>query len=109
MTTEDWAQLGSEYLHARSVGASAGRALIDKLPDNFLRVDVILRMLPGARVIDCRRDARDCALSCLQQYFAHGQCLQLRPRRVANYQRGYRQLLDQARDAAPQCGPPCRL
>ncbi|MBK6725994.1 MAG: sulfotransferase [Xanthomonadales bacterium] len=102
MTTEDWAKLGSEYLHRTQRWRTAGQALIDKLPDNLLRVDVILRMLPSARVIDCRRDARDCALSCLQQYFAHGNAFSFDLEALAIYQRGYRELLDQARVWAPE-------
>lgn len=101
MTQQDWAQLGTEYLGRTQRWRTAGQALVDKLPDNFLRIDVILRMFPGARVIDCRRDARDCALSCLQQYFAHGNAYSFRLDAFASYHRGYRELMAQARDAAP--------
>jgi tetratricopeptide (TPR) repeat protein len=42
----------------------AGHVFTDKMPLNFLHLDLAAALLPGARVIHCRRDARDTALSC---------------------------------------------
>ena len=36
----------------------------DKMPDNYLHLGWISAMFPGARIIHCRRDMRDVALSC---------------------------------------------
>ncbi|MEO7432557.1 MAG: sulfotransferase, partial [Dokdonella sp.] len=44
----------------------------DKLPDNWTRIDAIRRMLPGAAVIDCRRDPLETCWSCYKQLFAPG-------------------------------------
>jgi tetratricopeptide (TPR) repeat protein len=38
--------------------------ITDKLPLNFLHMGLIALLLPGARIIDCRRDPRDTCLSC---------------------------------------------
>lgn len=43
---------------------------IDKQPLNFLHVDFILALFPQARIVHCRRGARDTALSIWMQYFA---------------------------------------
>jgi tetratricopeptide (TPR) repeat protein len=45
---------------------------IDKQPLNFLHVDLILRLYPQARIIHCRRNARDNALSLWMQSFPAG-------------------------------------
>lgn len=45
---------------------------IDKQPHNFMHVDLILAMFPNARIIHCRRNARDNALSLWMQSFQKG-------------------------------------
>lgn len=45
---------------------------IDKQPHNCMHVDLILALFPRARVIHCRRDARDTALSLWMQSFHPG-------------------------------------
>ncbi|WP_299436078.1 sulfotransferase [uncultured Rhodospira sp.] len=58
---------------------AAGRAgkpdaarVSDKLPDNAMRLGLIALLFPKARVIVCRRDPMDTALSLFQQNFADG-------------------------------------
>ena len=46
------------------------RWFIDKQPLNFLHVELILALFPQARIVHCRRNARDTALSIWMQYFA---------------------------------------
>ena len=48
------------------------RWYIDKQPHNYMHVDLILALFPQARVIHCRRDARDNALSLWMQSFHPG-------------------------------------
>ncbi|MEO5560465.1 MAG: sulfotransferase [Dokdonella sp.] len=43
---------------------------IDKQPLNFLHLDLILALFPQARIIHCRRNSRDTALSIWMQHFA---------------------------------------
>jgi tetratricopeptide (TPR) repeat protein len=38
--------------------------IIDKMPDNYLHVGFLHLLFPQARIIHCRRDLRDVALSC---------------------------------------------
>lgn len=69
---------------ARVAGVSAGyladlqrhasrpdaQRLVDKAPMNFLHLGLAAQLLPGARVVWCRRDARDIALSIYGEDFA---------------------------------------
>ncbi len=48
--------------------ASACR-VVDKMPDNFRMIGFIALLWPAARVIICRRDPRDIAVSCWQNGF----------------------------------------
>lgn len=56
--------------HLRQDDAPA-RWYIDKHPLNFRYVGLIHRLFPEARVVYCRRDPRDNALSIYSQYFGH--------------------------------------
>ena len=57
-------ELGRRYV-AR-LGELNGQALrvVDKMPDNYLYLGLIATLLPKARIIHCRRDVRDVAVSC---------------------------------------------
>lgn len=64
-----------EGLAARHLGrlaaVSGGGAarVIDKMPFNYLHLGLIRLMFPNARIIHCRRDARDTGLSCFTTNF----------------------------------------
>jgi Sulfotransferase family len=51
------------------VAAKAATRVVDKMPDNLNHLGLIAVLLPEARVILCRRDPRDIALSCWQTGF----------------------------------------
>ena len=51
----------------------AVRWYIDKNPNNFRYLDLIAALFPQARIIHCRRNPRDVALSIWSQSFAHPQ------------------------------------
>ncbi|MCY2990263.1 MAG: tetratricopeptide repeat protein [Planctomycetota bacterium] len=57
----DLAQRHLERL--RTLGGDALR-IVDKMPDNYVYLGWIVSMFPQARIIHCRRDVRDVALSC---------------------------------------------
>jgi len=71
-TPLDWQRLGEEYLARTTHSRTGGARFTDKLPGNWLRVGAALAMLPGARVIDCRRDAVESCFSCYRTLFAEG-------------------------------------
>lgn len=55
----------------RTLGGPSAR-VIDKLPDNVMLLGHIAALFPHARVVICRRDLRDTALSCFFQQFSDG-------------------------------------
>ena len=57
------AALGERYLdHLRTLAPGAAR-VTDKLPGNYLHLGFIATILPGAKIIHCRRDPLDNAIS----------------------------------------------
>lgn len=58
----------TDMLATDSRDASALR-VVDKMPENFSYLGLISRMLPHAKIIHCRRDARDVCLSIFFQAF----------------------------------------
>jgi tetratricopeptide (TPR) repeat protein len=71
-TQDDWRRLGDDYL-ARSARWRSGRPFAtDKMPANWLWLGAALAMLPGARVVECRRDVLETAWSCFCHLFAGG-------------------------------------
>ncbi len=66
--------LGFARAHLRRLAERSGGAarVIDKMPDNILQVGLIASLFPRARIILCRRDPRDVALSCFFQLFSEG-------------------------------------
>jgi Flp pilus assembly protein TadD len=69
----DWTRLGQEYLQRTARWRKPGvLRFTDKLPGNWLRVGTAMAMLPGARVIDCRRDPVEACFSCFRTLFSAG-------------------------------------
>ncbi len=71
-TAADWARLGDEYLQRTARWRTQTRHFTDKLPENWELAEAALAMLPGCRIIDCRRDPLETAWSCFKQLFAPG-------------------------------------
>ncbi len=62
-------RIAAEYLDRLRQGEAGVRWFIDKQPLNFLHVDLIAALFPQARIVHCRRNARDTALSIWSQHF----------------------------------------
>lgn len=69
-TPADWERLGRDYLTRTARWRTQRPRSTDKLPDNWPLVGAALAMLPGAKIIDCRRDAIETCWSCYKQLFA---------------------------------------
>jgi tetratricopeptide (TPR) repeat protein len=54
----------------RALNAEALR-VVDKMPDNYLRLGLLATLFPKAKFIHCRRDLRDIAVSCWITAFRH--------------------------------------
>ena len=72
-TEADWSRLGQRYLQISERWRQRRPVSTDKLPGNWLLAGAALAMLPGARVLDCRRDAVETCWSCYKQLFGPGQ------------------------------------
>jgi Flp pilus assembly protein TadD len=65
----DWHRLGRDYL-ARTARWRASRPrMADKMPENWKHAGILRAMLPGATVIDVRRDPLETGWSCFKQQF----------------------------------------
>jgi tetratricopeptide (TPR) repeat protein len=73
MTAASASSLADDYLADLSRRAPEAWRVVDKMPANALRLGLAALLLPGARVVHCRRDPRDTCLSCYFNVFAQGQ------------------------------------
>ncbi len=89
--------------HLRRLAELSGGAprVVDKTPFNFLHLGAIAALFPGARVVHCRRDRRDLALSCYFQNFTapHPWATDLGD--IARYHAAYVRLMDHWRRVVP--------
>lgn len=68
-TARDWQRLGRDYLQRTARWRESRPRFTDKMPENWLYAGVLGAMLPGARILDTRRDALETAWSCFKQQF----------------------------------------
>lgn len=71
-TPADWQRLGERYLERTARWREQHPRFTDKLPDNWRFVGAIAAMLPGARIVSCRRDPIETCLACFRQLFSRG-------------------------------------
>ncbi len=86
----DWERLGQDYLE-RTVRWRVDKPIhSDKMPENWPYTDAIRVMLPGARIIDSRRDPVETAWSCFKQLFGPSRvAYSYDPAELAQYWRDY--------------------
>jgi tetratricopeptide (TPR) repeat protein len=87
--------------HLTSLAPSTARRVIDKTPTNFLHLGLIARLFPAARIIHCRRDARDTCLSCYMQNFKAALPWTTDLADLGRYYRAYGRLMDHWRRVLP--------
>lgn len=71
-TQEDWQRLGQRYLDLTARWRRRRPMFTDKMPNNWLFIGAIRAMLPGARIVICRRDPLENCWSCFKQFFFEG-------------------------------------
>src|SRR3984957_19794922 len=90
LTADQWRRLGEEYLErTRIYRKSSVPFFIDKMPNNFLHLGLILVALPNAKIIDARRHPLACCLSGFKQHFAMGQHFSYSLEDIGRYYRDY--------------------
>ena len=102
LTPADAAELGARYLEGAGRYRRTDRPFFtDKMPANWRFVALIHRILPGARIVDVRREALAC---CFSAYTTHFNRHTEFPNSLADlgaYYRHYVRMMDMARNAAP--------
>ena len=86
-------RLSQGYLDALRKGAKGAERVTDKMLTNFLYLGIIDVLFPKAKVIHCRRDARDVCLSNYFQLFGAGQFYSYGLDSIATYYRDYLRLM----------------
>jgi tetratricopeptide (TPR) repeat protein len=66
---DDWHRLGRDYLQRTARWRASKPRFTDKMPENWKLAGVLRAMLPGATVIETRRDPLETAWSCYRQPF----------------------------------------
>ena len=93
--------LAGTYLNRLQAFAPKARAVVDKLPDNFLRIGLIHMALPGAKIIHVRRDPVDTCLSCFAKLFRGPVPYAYDLAELGRYYRAYEGLMDHWRQVLP--------
>jgi tetratricopeptide (TPR) repeat protein len=93
-------RIGRRYVDALAALNDSADRIVDKLPDNTFYLGLIAVLFPQAKLIHCRRDLRDVALSCWMTHFAN-----LRwacdPHHIETRIREYRRLMNHWRAVLP--------
>jgi len=100
-SADDLRQIGCDYLKRIEPLAEGRSRLVDKMPANFLYAGLIPLILPGARIIHCRRDPVDTCLSCYSKQFAGEQLFSYDQAELGQFYRDYQTLMDHWRKLLP--------
>lgn len=102
LSAEEAHALGQRYLDNTRIQRKTDKPFyIDKLPNNWLHVPLIHRILPNAKIIDARRHPMDCCFSNFRQHFARGQNFSYGLSDMGLYYRDYVHLMRAVDKALP--------
>lgn len=87
-------QMGQDYIEQTRHLRGEAPYFIDKMPNNFLHLGLIKRILPNAKFIDARREPVSCCFSAYKQLFAQGQEFSYDLNTTAQYYQDYLRLMD---------------
>lgn len=86
--------LGERYLQQAQRHRSGNKPFfIDKLPNNFIYLGLILTALPQAKIINTRREPMDNCFGCFKQLWAEGQHFSYDLTDLGHYYRDYQRLM----------------
>ncbi len=92
-TPADWTRLGREYLARTARWRTTHARSTDKNLQNWQLVGAIRAMLPGARIVDCRRDPLEASWSALKLQFGNALPFTCGIDEIASYRRDYEKLM----------------
>jgi len=94
LSAEQLATIGKRYLEQAARHRSTGKPhFIDKLPNNFIYLGLILVSLPAAKIINTRRQPMDNCFGCFKQLWAEGQNFSYSLEDLGHYYRDYHRLM----------------
>ncbi|WP_158882646.1 tetratricopeptide repeat-containing sulfotransferase family protein [Rhodanobacter sp. L36] len=88
----DWTRMGADYLARTEHRRRQGVRFVDAHPLHWRLIGAAMAMLPGARVVNCRRDPLEHCFSCYRQLFASGHHFSYDLDDIASYWRDYDKL-----------------
>jgi tetratricopeptide (TPR) repeat protein len=91
---DPWESIRHWYFTLGDERFGAGARFTDKLLTNHLRLAVIIRAFPGARIIRCRRDPLSVAWSCWRANFNEQSWWNSKAHWIARYIAEYERLMD---------------
>lgn len=97
----DPAKIGSLYLQSSSRMRGSTPRFIDKLPQNYLMIPLILKALPRARIVHLVRDPMDACFASFKQLFADAYLHSYQQEEMARHHARYRKLMDTWRERFP--------
>ena len=90
---ETLSKLGEKYLRQTQAYRRGAPFFIDKMPNNFIHIGLIKKILPNAKIIDARRNPMDCCFSGFKQLFGEGQEFSYSLDDIGRYYNAYEQLM----------------
>jgi tetratricopeptide (TPR) repeat protein len=99
LTPDQAIGMGQIYRQPLIALSPSSQAITDKLPLNFLHLGLINLLLPGARIIHCRRDPMDTCLSCHMNSFTAGNDFKFDLVHAGLFHRQYQRLMAHWRGA----------
>ncbi|MEW9796666.1 tetratricopeptide repeat-containing sulfotransferase family protein [Alteromonas sp. CYL-A6] len=94
-------KLGELYIEQTRSYRQGAPFFIDKMPNNFIHIGLIKRILPNAKIIDARRDPFACCFSGYKQLFGDGQEFSYSLSDIGRYYMGYVDLMDHWHQVLP--------
>ncbi|MEH6515422.1 MAG: sulfotransferase [Halioglobus sp.] len=91
--TLDPAKIGGMYLQTSSKMRGATPRFVDKLPQNYLLIPLILAALPNAKIVHLVRDPMDACFASFKQLFADAYLHSYEQTEMARHHARYRKLM----------------
>jgi tetratricopeptide (TPR) repeat protein len=93
-------RIAQDFLERLARLHAEARRVVDKMPDNYLYLGLLATLFPRAKLIHCRRDLRDVAVSCWMTNFKQIHW-SFDPNHIAARFRDYRRLMEHWRQVLP--------
>ena len=90
----DCARVGSVYMESTKRVQGDTPRFVDKLPQNYLYIPMILKALPNARIVHLTRDPMDACFASYKQLFADAYLHSYDLKEMARHHCRYRRLMD---------------